>query len=734
MTTNPDKIRRLETPGLSAKQREEQIAQLLTEAIEAQDTQDVYDLAPHWPYLTKLAQVKLENTIQQGMLKPSHFSLKAFRSIVEDARLQLEKRQQPPDPSPMQFLSQMLNSLNQQATGTQAASAEPPSFSDHGNALRLLEAHGDELRYVPLWKKWVFYRDGAWHRDDTGEIIRRCEDVVKRVYVQAGTTNDDAERKTLARWALKMESSKAVPGMLYWAQARAGVPVMPDVFDKDKWLFNCQNGTVDLRTGALREHRREDLLTKMAGTAHDPTATCPRWETFLNTIMNGNQELITFLQRAVGYTLTAITREQCMLIPHGKGRNGKSTFLETIMELMGDYAEATPTSTLMAKKSDGIPNDVARLQGARLVASEETEKGRALAESFVKQITGSKSMPARFLHGEWFSFEPVCKLWMATNHKPKISGTDDGIWRRIRLIPFLIQIPEDQVDKDLPGKLSEELPGILNWAIAGCLAWQAEGLNEPEEVKEATNQYRDEENILTPFITDRCAIDPRLKVSVKDLYLAYAHYSEETGEKPQNILGKQEFNARIKERGFEQGRSAKERYWFGIGLTTLATPPGEGEFDPTPILRELEEREAQQERERDSKQAPNEPVEQVQMVPVTQATLSHSHMTPPIAASIAPALPPVVAFAAEIFNAEVTLVSGAFPATPNREDTELEHEPVELDLSYQLQQDARASENSVVPLQQPPPCPSYCYHCGATSFRWVEIGGRYRCRSCNTAA
>ncbi|HYU47276.1 MAG TPA: phage/plasmid primase, P4 family, partial [Terriglobales bacterium] len=248
---------------------------------------------------------------------------------------------------------------------------------------------------------------------------------------------------------------------------------------------------LNLKTGTLQPHCREDLLTKCLPIAYDPNAECPTWLDFLKTIMANNAALITFLQRAIGYSLTGDTSEQCLFIAHGSGSNGKSTFLEVLQALLGDYAESTPSASLLAKdRHDGIPNDIARLRGARLVTAVEIGEGKRLNEELVKRLTGQDTMTARFLFAEFFDFHAEFKLWIACNHLPTIRGTDHAIWRRIRLIPFTVTIPDEQQDKKLPGKLQAELPGILRWAIQGCLAWQEQELSTPSEVIAATKDYR----------------------------------------------------------------------------------------------------------------------------------------------------------------------------------------------------------------------------------------------------
>jgi putative DNA primase/helicase len=245
------------------------------------------------------------------------------------------------------------------------------------------------------------------------------------------------------------------------------------------------------------------------------------------------------------------------------GANGKSTLLKILLSLLADYGKQTGTETLLVKRGDQISNDVARLAGARLVSAVETESGRRLAEGLVKQLTGGDRMTARFLHREFFEFDPTFKLWLAVNHKPRITGSDHAIWRRIRLVPFTVTIPENERDPDLTEKLKAELPGVLAWAVAGCLAWQAEGLRAPEAITAATKEYRDESDVIATFISERCKAGPDCEVSKAGLYEAYAEWCEKSGERP---LSKKELGARLMEKGFLDDRTKKSRFWRGIDL------------------------------------------------------------------------------------------------------------------------------------------------------------------------
>jgi putative DNA primase/helicase len=264
--------------------------------------------------------------------------------------------------------------------------------------------------------------------------------------------------------------------------------------------------------------------------------------------------------------LTGSTREQVLFFLYGLGANGKSTLLEVLQALFGDYATQTNTETFLVKhRGGGIPNDVAALKGARFVAAAEVEAGRRMAEVLIKQLTGGDKITARFLHGEFFEFKPTFKLWLSANHKPVIRGTDHAIWRRIRLLPFTVQIPKEEQDRELPEKLKAELPGILNWALAGCLQWQYGGLESPKEVTEATEGYREEMDVMADFLAERCFVAPGASATAKELYSSYTSWAEAMGEK--RPYSQTAFGSALRERGFESGRGAGGRtVWYGIGV------------------------------------------------------------------------------------------------------------------------------------------------------------------------
>jgi putative DNA primase/helicase len=339
---------------------------------------------------------------------------------------------------------------------------------------------------------------------------------------------------------------------------------LPEALDADQWLLNVLNGTIDLRTGKLLAHRREDLITKLAPVEFHPDAECPKWMQFLADIFRGNSELAEFVQRLLGYCLTGDVSEQVLPIFHGSGQNGKSTLLTVILDLLGeDYAIQAASDLLLTKKQEH-PTEKADLHGKRLVACVETGEGRRLAESWVKQATGGEKIRARRMREDYWQFDPTHKLILATNHRPEIRGTDYAIWRRVLLVPFEVKIPKDERDKRMAEKLKAEGPEILAWAVRGCLDWQRQrGLGEPDVVTAATQSYREDEDLLAAFIADRCETGPG-RVRAGELYQAYRDWAESAGERP---MSQKRFGAAMTEREHERSRSGG--VWYE-GITLLA--------------------------------------------------------------------------------------------------------------------------------------------------------------------
>ena len=421
--------------------------------------------------------------------------------------------------------------------GPETGAAKPMdkryAFDDTGSAERFCDRFGTSVLYNYTAKKWMYYDGRRWVLDDSGEVKRMADQVVKEA--EAGLSGhleglaDAADReeaaKAYARYMRILRSSRAKTNMLLEAQHK--VPVSSARLDANKTLLCTFNGELDLTCGKLLPHDRGNLHSKIVPTVYKE-AVHPNWDRFLLEVFSGDRELIRYVQRAVGYSLTGDTREHCAFILYGTGRNGKSTFVEVIAHLLGEYAvNIQPETILVRQSSGGSTSDIARLKGARFCTTAEPNEGMRLNEGLFKQLTGGDRVTAALKYENEFEFTPEFKLWVTTNHKPEIRGTDVGIWSRIHLIPFGVRIPDHKMDKDLKAKLLNELPGILFWTVQGCLAWQREGLNPPEAVKASVREYKSEMDVLAAFVKDACG--PGGEAAASELFNAYRAWAQKSG-------------------------------------------------------------------------------------------------------------------------------------------------------------------------------------------------------------
>lgn len=448
--------------------------------------------------------------------------------------------------------------------------------TDTGNAHRLFDKCNGEIRYSYARKKWFYWTGKMWALDDSGEIKKYADLVLSDMKAQAFEIDDEDEREAFLKFVNTCGNTNRKTAMITEAQHLDGIPVQPDQMDAYQEYLNCQNGIINLRNGELIRHAPDFLMSKIALTeyaAGQRVQEPVRWLKFLREVCNGDMELVRYIQKCVGYSLTGSTREQCCFFLYGVGNNGKSTFLETICDMMGSYAANAQPDTIMAKRdgSGGINSDIARLKSARLVMTEEPSEGVRLNEGLVKQLTGGGKVTCRFLFGDEFEYEPEFKLWVATNHKPVIRGTDVGIWRRIRLIPFEVNIPKNKVDKNLKYKLREEMPLILRWAVEGCMMYQREGLEMPECVRKATEEYKSEMDLLQAFADSCVVIDYGVQVGVpaNDLYAAYVHWAERNNE---YVMTSRKFFTEIGKKLPEKRREARGIVYGQIRLVGDAEP------------------------------------------------------------------------------------------------------------------------------------------------------------------
>ncbi len=454
---------------------------------------------------------------------------------------------------------------NTEASEADGEGAKRFNLTDLGNTYRFISRHGDDVRYIQSFDRWYYWDKKVWRRDYSGNVDRMVRDTVRRIPSDAAEIDDKHDRADLLRWAIQSESSARIRAIVELSKAEPPVAILDTDLDADGWLLNCQNGVVDLRTGQIRPHHRSLLMTRIVPTDYDPDAKCPLWLSFLERIMAGDQDVIGFLQRAFGYTLTADLSEQCLFFLHGRGSNGKSTFLTVLDHLMREYGTRIRSDSIMRKHNDNnIPNDIAALFGTRCCTVGEIQEGAKLSEALIKDMTGGDRMTARFLRAEFFTFDPTHKLWIAGNHKPEIRGTDNGIWRRVKFIPFDIQISDAEKDTELPGKLKAEAAGIFAWAIRGCLEWQKNGLRPPEKVVAATSEYRVSMDVVGRFIAECCVTGNAYKVTKAELYTRYKSWCDTANE---YAVSKRKLGESLIERSCQSRRgTAGAEYWTGIGL------------------------------------------------------------------------------------------------------------------------------------------------------------------------
>jgi putative DNA primase/helicase len=457
-------------------------------------------------------------------------------------------------------------------------------LTDLGNSHRLVRYFGEFIKFSAAtgWLAW----DGKRFVRDPGRVMHYAKRTVLAIYAEAAGGDNFDRRKDLAKHAQRSEAAGRIQAMVSLAESDPAVRVDPDALDADPFLLNCSNGTLDLRTGELREHSQEDMITRVAPVEWNPEARSRVWERYLHTTFGGRTEIVAFVQRCLGYALTGSTREECLFINWGDGRNGKGTMVETMRAVLGDYAKPVPMEVFLARRHEGgASNDIAGLVGARLVVANEADEGRRLAEGKIKELTGGDRISARFLFHDPFSFTPQFKVFLSLNHRPVVRGGDEGIWSRIYLIPFNVKFHKQEEegdpkrDPDLKARLlgGKEWSGILAWAVRGCLEWQRAGLQPPAEVLAVTKEYRLEMDTIGRFLEDVCEVLPDLPVlpdadkfasgwhvTAKALYEVYTGWCE--GEK-EHFCSKISLGKELSKRGFvSTSLSDNARAWVGLRL------------------------------------------------------------------------------------------------------------------------------------------------------------------------
>jgi putative DNA primase/helicase len=452
------------------------------------------------------------------------------------------------------------------ATQEQIQISKDARYTDLGNAEVFAQLHGEHYRFDRKRKDgWLHWNGVAWREDERGSVEQEMLKTIRFRGDVARDIRDDAKRAEAQKWALRSESGK------HYLEALTRVKTMPEIvsvttdFDTDPYLITTANETINLKTGVAYEPRKEDFITKQANIHYDIEAEAPIWSAFISDIFEGDEEIVRYVQKALGMCLTGDITEQAFFICYGIGANGKSTLLNTIRKVLGDYAATTSFQTFDADNRNEYGNDMAALKGRRFVVAIEAEQNKKLAEARVKTITGGDSISCRFLYGEFFEYNPTYKVWLAVNHKPLVRGADHGIWRRIHLIPFNVKFvhPEEEgdkyIDRDLESKLINESSGIFNWLLEGLRLWQLEGLRPPKSIQEATELYKTENDATARWINENTIKDAEAEVEASDAYLNFKQYLIDQGEQTRYIPNMTFWGHRMSEKGYTRRKNSKGR-------------------------------------------------------------------------------------------------------------------------------------------------------------------------------
>lgn len=513
-----------------------------------------------------------------GLYKAAHHGglskAKEVWEALKRANPKLEELEPTPDPYPFE------SELNDLPIEVLSRLDKYP-FSDAGQGEAIADLYTNRLRYASRIG-WFIWDGQRWQQDEQFRATQFAKAVarVRQTAVKIRVLPDDAEERKAAQqrqlrelaWTYRAEDENKVRSALSMARSERNIAITPDDLDANDWLIGTPNGAVDLRTGELLSPDPTQLITYSTNIPYYPDAECPRWLKTLNEIFGGNADLIAFMKRWVGYCLTGSTREQRFALLYGNGANGKSTFLNMVRLISGDYATEVPFTTFEPSRQTPGNFELAGLRGKRVVVSSEGAEGAQLNEARIKAVTGNDTITASFKHQNFFTFVPKFHLMLMANHKPTIRGMDVGIWRRVLLIPFLECFFDplrgiDRRDVGLEEYLkTHEAPGILTWAVQGAVEWYHHGLNPPDIVIAATEQYRSEMDKVGLFLGERTITKEDATVQSGVLYGDYQKWSEENGLRPVSNV---KFSENLSQRGFTKSRNAKGMIWQGIGMLNV---------------------------------------------------------------------------------------------------------------------------------------------------------------------
>jgi len=458
----------------------------------------------------------------------------------------------------------VLDNLVEVSTTEAVAEYEEASvleYTDQGNAIRFARLCGNDLRYCFEHKCWYVWDGTRWCPNET-ILLNLAKQVAKNI-IEESLEMRFEQRDRALNAAIHVAQRYPQESMVSMARSEEGIAIEAKKLNNNPWLLNCLNGTLDLRTGELHEQRRADLITQQAPVVYDAKAKCPLWLKFLDEIMDGNKKMMAFLQRAVGYSLVGEVKEHVLMFLYGTGANGKTTFVNTIKAMLGDYALEAHRALLEVRTHEGSSPEIMALRYKRFVFCAETRKGRHIDESELNRLTGGGEISARDHYKGMTPYWPTHTLWVDGNYKPIVPSQMHGTWRRMKLVPFTIRIPDSKQDKDLEGKLAEELPGILAWAVRGCMKWQKKGLGIPAAVVDATEQYKRDEDRLGAFLDDRCKIGAEYSEEGGKLHTAYMKWCVRNGVE---AMSKNGFAKELTERGFGKAKRHGKRFRTGLRL------------------------------------------------------------------------------------------------------------------------------------------------------------------------
>ena len=446
--------------------------------------------------------------------------------------------------------------------------------TDLGNARRLVANHGNDIRYSFAQSTWYIWDNTRWVADNTGEVQRRAKLAVGQMYNDAAQVADPATRAKLAKHAVASESKSRIEAMVDLAKSEPGIAVTPTALDSDPWLLNCTNGTLDLRTGILREHRRADLITMSAAVPYLPHARLDLWEDFIADIVDGDPDFAEYLQRTAGASLSGILVE-FIFFAYGKPLTGKTTYLQALGGVLGDYCKTADFETFLKRPPTGGPrSDLARLRGARLVKAVEVGDGRSLAEGLLKLITGGDTLTVRDMYAKEFEYQPQFTLWLAANDAPAARNDDDALWRRLKRLPFVHEFSTP--DETIKAQLTDQVfagPAILRWAVQGCLAWQREGFEVPAAVRASTDEYKQDSDPLAEFLEAKCVESDEATVAAREFYLAYRAYADDAGMRRDEQLTSTRFGRLVAKR-YAKTHTRGGRVYQGVGLRGVESQGG----------------------------------------------------------------------------------------------------------------------------------------------------------------